>query len=251
MSSNHRKRRKQRGTPRYDRNGNRWYYDEKTWHRATNDPALAPFAEWAEEDSSDDTLARFESLREVDTAPGSYARAGTSWWDSVNIKSLWYRRCEHWRVPFALENGLTVFASAWTDRPSKHRLARGWADIGFYLDNAWAGSSVFVSAGADVPFVAKRECRSILFPWPDYSVPRDCETLFAGLRWLVGQVAHQRVEIGCFGGHGRTGSALAGLLVAQGIDPDVAIRRVRTEYCFEAIETTEQEALLRLLGGMV
>ena len=68
-------------------------------------------------------------------------------------------------------------------------------------------------------------------------------------RWLLGQAAEgRRVEIGCAGGHGRTGTTLAGLLVLQGQSARSAIRRIRRTYCAEAIESREQEAFVRGLA---
>jgi protein-tyrosine phosphatase len=67
---------------------------------------------------------------------------------------------------------------------------------------------------------------------------------------LLGQASEgRRVEIGCAGGHGRTGTTLAGLLVLQGLSARSAIRRIRRAYCEEAIESREQEAFVRSLAG--
>ncbi len=57
----------------------------------------------------------------------------------------------------------------------------------------------------------------------------------------------QRVEIGCYGGHGRTGTALACLAVLCGQAPDEAVSWVRGTYCERAVETDEQEAFARNL----
>ena len=59
----------------------------------------------------------------------------------------------------------------------------------------------------------------------------------------------QRVEVGCLGGHGRTGTALAVLAVLGGHPPDEAVAWVRANYCPEAVETAEQEAFVAGLGG--
>jgi len=55
------------------------------------------------------------------------------------------------------------------------------------------------------------------------------------------------IVVACEGGHGRTGTALASLLVAAGMDPDAAIDYVRTTHCAEAIETPEQVEYVRRL----
>src|SRR5918995_563824 len=46
--------------------------------------------------------------------------------------------------------------------------------------------------------------------WPDFGVPDDPVPVVAALRSLLDRArAGERVEVGCLGGHGRTGTALA------------------------------------------
>jgi hypothetical protein len=78
--------------------------------------------------------------------------------------------------------------------------------------------------------------------WPDFGVPTDGGALLAALHELlrrarVGQV----VELGCLGGHGRTGTALACLATLTGQSSGEAVSWVRAKYCVEAVETREQE----------
>ncbi|MBO0701496.1 MAG: hypothetical protein J2P38_01090 [Candidatus Dormibacteraeota bacterium] len=61
---------------------------------------------------------------------------------------------------------------------------------------------------------------------------------------LIRARAGQLVEIGCGGGHGRTGTALACLAVLSGLPRTQAVGWVRRAYCTEAIETPEQEAFV-------
>jgi len=51
-------------------------------------------------------------------------------------------------------------------------------------------------------------------------------------------------EIGCLGGHGRTGTALACLAVLAGHSPADAVAWVRTHYCDHAVETDDQAAFV-------
>lgn len=51
----------------------------------------------------------------------------------------------------------------------------------------------------------------------------------------------KRALVFCLGGHGRTGTALASMLVARGESAPEAIRKIREHYCDEAIETVPQE----------
>lgn len=81
----------------------------------------------------------------------------------------------------------------------------------------------------------------------DYGVPEDANLLSKGLRCLLREAKKGRViEIGCMGGHGRTGTTLACLLVLQGMNPVEAIRGVQRRYCPEAVESVSQEQFVRL-----
>ncbi|HEV7758856.1 MAG TPA: protein-tyrosine phosphatase family protein [Acidimicrobiales bacterium] len=81
--------------------------------------------------------------------------------------------------------------------------------------------------------------------WPDFGVPDDPAPVLAALGSLRDRArAGQRVEVGCLGGHGRTGTALAVLAVLGGHPPDEAVAWVRAHYCTEAVETPDQEAFV-------
>lgn len=77
--------------------------------------------------------------------------------------------------------------------------------------------------------------------WPDFGVPDNSATVISTLTTML-QRAHdgESIEIGCLGGHGRTGTALACMAVLTGCPPDEAVAWVRRHYCPEAIETPAQ-----------
>jgi len=79
--------------------------------------------------------------------------------------------------------------------------------------------------------------------WPDMgTIPVGKD--FWSLLW---KNMPKRTTICCHGGHGRTGTALAALMITvQGTSPLDAIKRVR-EYCPRAIETDGQEDYLHML----
>jgi len=84
--------------------------------------------------------------------------------------------------------------------------------------------------------------------WPDFGVPDDPYLVVTVLGSLLDRAqAGQRVEIGCYGGHGRTGTALACLAILCGLPPNEAVSWVRSEYCERAVETERQEAFARNL----
>jgi hypothetical protein len=99
--------------------------------------------------------------------------------------------------------------------------------FGLYLDTRW-----------DPPWPHERVA------WPDFGVPDPNELTPALQRLLVRARRGELVEIGCIGGHGRTGSALACLAVLIGTPPDAAVAWVRAAYCPDAVETDAQRAFV-------
>jgi hypothetical protein len=102
-------------------------------------------------------------------------------------------------------------------------------DFGLYLDARW-----------DPPWPHRHAA------WPDFGVPDDAGALSAALALLRDRArAGDRVEIGCLGGHGRTGTALACLAVLTGTPADQAVDWVRARYCPKAVETDAQRAFVQ------
>ena len=98
-------------------------------------------------------------------------------------------------------------------------------DFGVYLDARW-----------EPPWQHERVA------WPDFGVPADRSALATALTGLLGRArSGQTVEIGCLGGHGRTGTALACLATLTGEPPRSAVSWVRANYCASAVETVAQE----------
>ena len=101
-------------------------------------------------------------------------------------------------------------------------------DYGLYLDHRWRP-----------PWVHDH------LDWPDFGVPADPARVVTTLRSLLDPArAGERVEIGCLGGHGRTGTALACLATIAGLPAVDAVAWVRASYCLKAVETAEQEAFV-------
>jgi hypothetical protein len=80
--------------------------------------------------------------------------------------------------------------------------------------------------------------------WVDFGVP-DAGELRVALEDVLRRARRgQHVEVGCLGGHGRTGTALACLAVLTGTPPGEAVGWVRARYCEKAVETDEQRAFV-------
>jgi hypothetical protein len=84
--------------------------------------------------------------------------------------------------------------------------------------------------------------------WPDFGVPADTEAVVEALKTVLERArSGQDVEVGCLGGHGRTGTALACLAVLTGHPARDAVAWVRSSYCPKAVETPGQEAFIAAL----
>jgi len=81
-------------------------------------------------------------------------------------------------------------------------------------------------------------------PWVDFGVPDATELRVVLEDVLARSRRGEHVEVGCLGGHGRTGTALACLAVLTGTPPGEAVAWVRAAYCEKAVETDEQHAFV-------
>lgn len=82
---------------------------------------------------------------------------------------------------------------------------------------------------------------------PDFRTPTDTAQAITILRGTYERTSEQRVEVGCGGGIGRSGLALAVLAVIDGVDPADAVRWVREHYHPRAVETPWQRRWVRRL----
>ncbi len=81
--------------------------------------------------------------------------------------------------------------------------------------------------------------------WPDFGVPSDADAFRSALTDLLDRARRGgAVELGCLGGHGRTGTALACSAVLAGTPSAEAVAWVRANYCSKAVETEQQADLV-------
>jgi protein-tyrosine phosphatase len=100
-------------------------------------------------------------------------------------------------------------------------------------------------AGGPAPGWAFRRIR-----WPDFWVPLDRADALDALNEAYRRaVAGERVEVACYGGKGRTGTALAALAVLDGVPADQAVGWIREHYDPHAVETPWQRRWVRKVGG--
>lgn len=86
--------------------------------------------------------------------------------------------------------------------------------------------------------------------WRDFWLPHDPEALAGALRQALLRGRRRRVEITCFGGLGRTGTALACAAVLDGVRSDDAVAFVRERYHPSAVETPWQRRFVRGFSAM-
>ena len=84
--------------------------------------------------------------------------------------------------------------------------------------------------------------------WPDFWLPTDRAAAAVALREGWRRAEHERVEIACGGGRGRTGTALACLAVLDGVPAAEAVGYVRAHYCRHAVETPWQRRYVARFG---
>jgi protein-tyrosine phosphatase len=76
--------------------------------------------------------------------------------------------------------------------------------------------------------------------WPDFRLPADPAAARESFTEAWVRSAAERVEVGCAGGRGRTGTALACIAVLDGVPPREAVAYVRRHYDRRAVETPAQ-----------
>jgi hypothetical protein len=129
-------------------------------------------------------------------------------------------KCRHFEKAVVFPDGTIVHGTSKVDRkPEDHR-----PDLGLYLDASWTPASI-----------------AYTLKWPDYGLPVWDDVAIQTIQLLLDAArAGKFVEIGCIGGHGRTGTVLAAMATFCGVKPKQAVKWVRKHYCDEAVETEQQ-----------
>ena len=98
-------------------------------------------------------------------------------------------------------------------------------DFGLYMDPAWAPT-----------------WDAELIDWPDFGLPADRKAAANQIITAFERAKNgERLEIGCIGGLGRTGTVLACMAILSGVPAEFAVEWVRANYDSHAVETIEQE----------
>ena len=174
----------------------------------------------------------------------------------------------HFRDPFPVDTTHFVYLSS--SRKHDEELKKEGhttVDFGVYLDQGWkwklqpGTKSSHVNLPDDVnmseSFLDKWESgyneplQGVYLPWQDRGVPTldRCMMLLEWINPLID--AGKRIEIACMGGHGRTGTLTAMIMLSRNakLNAADAIKLVRTAYCDEAIESYTQEKAIYEIAG--
>jgi hypothetical protein len=136
----------------------------------------------------------------------------------------------HHRSPVVMPDGTTVTAVSFDEADPYSR--DECPDFGLYFDSRW-----------NPPWPHAHVA------WPDFNIPDDPATLIAAVASLLERArTGERVELGCLGAHGRTGTALAAAAILCGVPPLAAVGWVRSTYCDRAVENETQEAFVAAIA---
>ena len=156
------------------------------------------------------------------------------------------QECHHWQQAVTVGSH-TVWCSASSDKETEREipdLTVGLAKM------SWETivDPVFTTSGP-VSFYQEGP-PAIFVDWPDYGAVslKDFQRI---INYIVRYLkADKTVEFGCMGGHGRTGTLLAGLFATVEKLPALeSIKKVHDTYCKHAIESASQEDLIYALTG--
>lgn len=133
-----------------------------------------------------------------------------------------YGKCRHYGETLTFPNGVSVNASSMNNQ---RKAGESIPDFGLYLDWGW-----------------KPEWRAEVIAWPDFGLPYNEEAAVDAIIEMYERAEKGWVvEVGCIGGHGRTGTVLACMGVLAGLEPKESVRYVHKNYCYEAVEGAKQE----------
>lgn len=172
-----------------------------------------------------------KSARSVNAATSNYGSRQYGW------------GCYHWKQPVNVGNQIIVHCSSWMDEPTKGNSGKQM-DISCYFDPCYLSGGLLASPNWNGPTRGNRK-EIALLDWPDFNRPDNLRLFVDTMEHLLNCSADgKQVEIGCKGGHGRTGTAIAAMRILLGETADVAKKWVWRNYCWSAIETQSQETFL-------
>lgn len=203
---------------------------------------------------SDKPLKKYQPKQfnwgEVDKALGT-GKKEEKWDTKTTTYQMPTVTCRHHLDPLPLPDGKKLYLSA--SRDARGDKSKGAKDptSGVYLDSSWqsiTGTNFLTNTGM---LDGGSKYRVTFVRWPDMRAI-DHETLDVLLSFMHTELEQgHTLEIGCIGGHGRTGTLAASVLIGlYDMAATDAIDYVRKNHCKKAIESTSQEKMLYELSKM-
>lgn len=193
-----------------------WDPDAETYDLDTTDPRKSG-------GTTQTTVGSNQSSFDLADDWGEFA-GFTGWGTNISTGTTKvFSKCRHYGEIVSLPDGTKIMCSSQHKRqPDEPK-----PDFGCYMAAGW-----------------EPDWLAYWLNWSDYGYPNmskdTIEVLIDDL--LAKARSGMTVEIGCIGGHGRTGSLLALLALKAGAaDADAAMKFVWKNYCGHAIEGTKQE----------
>ncbi len=158
------------------------------------------------------------------------------------------RECYHWQDKIAVGK-FTVAVSGLLGNGKRKYVD---PDLGIYLAKDWVNylNEDLATPGLAIKGLDAKGPQFYIANWKDFGVidlDKYRRLVDLAVEWVE---AGKTVELGCMGGHGRTGTLLAGLFVKlEGLGAEDAIEAVRRMHCGSAIENDAQERLVYEFTG--
>jgi len=120
---------------------------------------------------------------------------------------------------------------------------------GIYLDDGWLQGRLATNTGAEVDMFSPA---ALYIGWPDFGVI-ELNMLSEAIEWALPYLHNKSniMEIACMGGHGRTGTFVAALMIREGWAVTDAMAYLRGGYCTKAVESKAQEDLLTAYSNLL
>jgi hypothetical protein len=191
--------------------------------------------ERTEDDSEDyDTWLAANDASVLGVTTGAYQNELKPWMQGLFPGTAYAPRCTHYQSPVVLPDGTVIYASG----QHHDRMNDPIPDIAVYLDGSWTPDTIAYHIG-----------------WHDYGLPTMTADKVLLIASQVLRMARngKRLEVGCIGGHGRTGTFLAilAMLSKSSLTPGNAIAYVRKQHCHKAIESSSQEWYVRAAHALI
>jgi len=144
-----------------------------------------------------------------------------------------FRRCIHSPTPVVHLNDVVYFASSRNDIME--------FDGDFVINLSGIPNVNISDEFSELAKFIEYPFQEIMIPWPNFKMPKVKMEIWGELHEFIERKGWKEVCIHCDGGHGRTGTAISALIIANaGLTAQDAVEIVREEYCNMAVETMEQ-----------